>query len=91
MTDKKTYTVYVGSNNATGKLELSRIEEITARLHEGFTLYTATGYWLGSKEATAVLVIHDSPALVFETIAALKLELQQDAIAYQEAPQLQLA
>lgn len=38
-----------------------------------------------------MLVIHDSPALVFETIAALKLELQQDAIAYQEAPQLQLA
>lgn len=88
---KTTYTVYIGSNNATGKLELSKIEEITARLHEGFTLYTATGYWLGSKEATAVLVIHDDAARIFETIAALKLELQQDAIGYQKAPQLHFA
>ena len=87
----QTYTVYIGSNNATGKLELDQIEEIAARRHEGFTLYTATGYWLGSKEPTAVLIIHDEAGKIVRTISDLKIDLDQDAIGWQVAPTMQFA
>ena len=88
---KKTYTLYIGSNNTTRQLELDRIKAITGRNHEGFTLFTATGAWLGTEEATAVLIIHDDPARIMETINSLKRELNQDAIGYQIAPTLHLA
>ena len=87
----QTFTIYVGSNNDTHELELDRINRISARNHEGFTLYTATGHWLGTEEATAVLIIHDDPAKVMATIETLKTELHQDAIGYQLAPLMQFA
>lgn len=87
----QTFTIYVGSNNDTKELELDRINRISARNHDGFTLYTATGHWLGTEEATAVLIIHDEPAKIMETIEALKSELHQDAIGYQLAPLMQFA
>lgn len=87
----QTFTIYVGSNNNTKELELDRIRAIAARRHDGLTLYTATGYWLGTPEDTAVLIIHDLPEKVHATIADLKAELHQDAIGYQEAPVLQFA
>ena len=87
----QTFTIYVGSNNDTHELELDRINAISARNHDGFTLYTATGHWLGTEEATAVLIIHDVPARIMATIEALKIELHQDAIGYQLAPTLQFA
>ena len=87
----ETYTLYVGSNNETHELEMDRIREIAARRHDGLTLYTATGYWLGTPEATAVLIIHDDPAKIRATIEDLRIELHQDAIGYQVAPLLQFA
>jgi hypothetical protein len=87
----QTYTIYVGSNNATKELELDKIRTIAARRHDGLTLYTATGYWLGTPEATAVLIIHDQENEITATIADLKKELNQDAIGYQIAPLLQFA
>lgn len=85
----KTFTIYIGSNNETKTLELDRINKITSGNHDGFTLYTATGHWLGTEEATAVLIIHDDPALVMATIEALKIDLHQDKIAFQEVATLQ--
>lgn len=82
----QTYTIYVGSNNETKQLELDQIRSIASKRHDGFTLYTATGYWLGSQEETAVLVIHDDPIKINMTITDLKLDLDQDAIGYQVAP-----
>lgn len=86
----ETYTIYVGSNNETKTLELGKIKEICKR-HAGYTLYNATGAWLGSEEETAVLIIHDSPAKILMTISDLKFDLEQDAIGYQIAPTLQFA
>lgn len=85
----ETFTIYIGSNNETKELELDRINSITSGNHKGFTLYTATGHWLGTEEATAVLIIHDEPAKIMDTIQTLKRELHQDAIAFQEVPTLQ--
>ncbi len=87
----QTFTIYVGSNNDTHELELDRINKIASGNHDGFTLYTATGHWLGTEEATAVLIIHDDPAKVMATIERLKTDLHQDAIGYQLAPLLQFA
>lgn len=85
----ETYTVYVGSNNKTKQLELDKIKSICQRNHDGYTIYTATGAWLGSEEATAVIVIHDQAGKIRATLDALKVELHQDAIGYQVAPTLQ--
>jgi hypothetical protein len=87
----KTVTIYIGSNNDSKQLELDKICKIANKRHAGFTLYTATGYWLGSEEATAVLIIHDAWSKIIRTISDLKLDLDQDAIGYQEAPTLQFA
>lgn len=87
----ETFTIYIGSNNETKELELDRINAITGDNHDGFTLYTATGHWLGTEEATAILIIHDDPAKVMATIDTLKTELHQDAIGYQRAPLMQFA
>jgi len=85
----RTYTLYIGSDNATTELELTKIERILSRRHKGFTIAQATGYWLGKRERTAVVTLHDEPAKVMATIEDLKTELHQDAIAYQMAPSLQ--
>ena len=87
----ETFTIYIGSNNETKELELDRINAITSGNHKGFTLYTATGHWLGTEEATAVLIVHDDPAIVMATIDTLKRELKQDAIGYQRSPLMQFA
>lgn len=91
MKDAQTWTIYIGSNNETKKLELDRIREIVAKRHEGMTLYTATGIWLGTLEDTAVLVIHDQVTKLIRTVSDLKIELDQDAIGYQVSPTMQFA
>lgn len=85
------YTLYVGSNNKTNQLELAKIKRIVSGNHEGFTVYQATGYWLGKPEQTAVISISDDPAKVKATIQQLKTELHQDAIAYQVMPALRFS
>jgi hypothetical protein len=87
----QTFTLYIGSNNETKELELDKIKQIISRSHDGFTIYTATGAWLGSEEATAVVLIHDIPEKIMATIAALRIDLHQDAIGYQIAPTLNFA
>lgn len=91
MNDQQTWTIYIGSNNETKKLELDRIREIASKRHEGMTIYTATGVWLGTLEDTAVLIIHDSVSKLVRTVSDLKLDLDQDAIGYQVAPTMQFA
>ena len=87
----QTFTIYIGSNNETGELELERITSIAARQHLAFTVMTATGHWRGTEEETAVLVISDEPWRVQVTIAALKEELNQEAIGYQQSPNIEIA
>jgi hypothetical protein len=86
-----TVTIYVGSNNDTGELELEKIEKILNSRHDGYTLYRATGYWHGDREDSAVITVADSWASIRESITDLKAELNQQAIAYHYAPDLQFA
>lgn len=87
----RTYQLYIGSNNATKQLELGRIKAIVGHNHQGFTVYEATGHWLGTEERTAVVIITDEQAAINATIEQLKQELHQDAIAWQAAPVMHFA
>jgi hypothetical protein len=80
--------LYIGCNNKTGRLELDKIKRITSARHQGFTLWRATGYWQGKAEPTAVLTVADNAKKIHQLIAHLKIELEQDAIAYEVAPEM---
>ena len=84
----KNITLYIGSNNKTHKLEYDRICKIVSGQHDGFTIHRAVGYWLGSKENTAVVNISDDEAKILNTCKHLKKALKQDAIALQVTPAL---
>jgi hypothetical protein len=85
------YTLYIGSNNRTKRLERAKIERILARNHEGFTLSEAVGYWQGVKEKTAVVSLACERIAALATIQELKTELDQESVAYQEAPEMRFA
>lgn len=87
----KTFQLYIGANNVTKQCEVDKIESIVGTNHEGFTVYPATGYWLGTKEQSVVVVITDTQAKIDATIQQLKTELEQDAIAWQALPVMHFA
>jgi hypothetical protein len=86
-----TYQLFIGSNNATGQLELDKLEQILSSNHSGFTIVPATGYWQGAKEDSVAVIISDTARKVHATIRQLKAVLQQDAIAWQRVAELQFS
>lgn len=86
-----TYNLYIGSNNQTKKLELNKIKSILNTRHQGYTIYPVTGAWNGEEEHTALVTIEDDTAKIMETMNILKTELNQEAIGYQQVPELQYA
>lgn len=87
----KAFTLYVGANNRTGRLEMARIRSIVAARHEGFTLYPVTGYWHGVAERSAIVLINDDDAKVFETINLLKARLEREAVGYTVQQEMKFA
>jgi hypothetical protein len=82
-----TVKAFIGSNNKTGELEVDKMVEVISKEHDGFTLdYPIMGYWKGKAEDTAVLYLNDTKYKVLQTLEMLKLELEQEAIAYQVEP-----
>lgn len=86
-----TYQLYIGSSNTTGRLEIERIREVVAANHDGFTIFSARGYWQGKPESSAVVIVNDKPYKIQKTIQKLKSELKQDAIGYQLVPDIEFA
>lgn len=83
-----TFTIYIGSNNRTHRLETAKIKEILSRRHEGFTIQTGTGFWRGMQEKTAIVTLAAGKPLMMKSVQELKIELKQEAVAYQVAPQM---
>jgi hypothetical protein len=83
-----TVNIYIGSNNDTKRLELAKIERILSNNHKGFTLQRVTGYWMGNKESSLQVLIDDEQQRISDTLDTLKIELKQDAIAWQEVTPL---
>lgn len=80
----RTYNVYVGSDNTTGKLDMTRIQGIVLRMHDGATIHRASGIWRGKVEDSAIVTIYDETDKVIETVKCLKRELSQEAVGYQQ-------
>jgi len=45
-----TYNIYIGSNNATKKLEYSKIKRLISKHFAGYSLAYITGFWQGKPE-----------------------------------------
>ena len=86
-----TFQLYIGANNRTKRLEMSKIRRIVSARHQGFTVHTAEGYWNGVKENTAIVTIAGNQTKIKNTIEILKQELEQDSIGYQIAPNMVFA
>lgn len=78
------YTLYIGSNNKTKRLEYSKILNITLEYFpQGFTAQKAQGIWKGGKENTAIVTISTEPEnrpKVYMLAQKLKTKLEQQAI-----------
>lgn len=87
-----TYNLYIGSNNKTKQLELDIIEKIIADSFSGATFTQTKGLWQGESErSVTVLVTVRSESILRSVINKLKTALDQDAIGYQEVPELRFA
>ena len=88
--DTKVIKAYIGANNKTGRVEISKIKKAFNKEIEGYTLYKAEGYWQGEKEKNAIVeLLTEKPEeiLKFKEITKnLKKELKQNAILLIELP-----
>lgn len=50
--------IYIGSNNATGELELAKILDIMATSQSGYTLTQGQGFYEGKSENVAIIEIY---------------------------------
>lgn len=86
---QSTYSLYIGSNNTTHKVEKTLIIEMFSLYFEGFTIQNALGYWQGKPEETVVVTINTTKRGMTRMVERLKRELYQDAIAVVEHKEMQ--
>lgn len=85
----KTFRLYIGANNTTGKVEYDKIVAAASKVLTGFTLQTSTGYYDGRPEASCVLTAtledsQEAQARVYALGNNLADELKQQAILIEE-------
>lgn len=73
---------YVGSNNATGMLEVEKIEAVVSSHFDGFTAFEVIGYWKGKKEKTmkVEVVTDETDAKIIKVAKELKNALEQESV-----------
>lgn len=78
----KKYTLYIGSNNETKKLNIPYAVDIISVRYKGFTYGIVKGYWRGELEDTLRVEIAtvDSQETISKLCSELKQLLKQDAI-----------
>lgn len=77
-----TYTLYIGSNNDTHKLETAKIRKILDAHIDAYTFLFAEGVWKGTSEHSAVVELLTTHSEAHALMAELKTELHQEAIGY---------
>lgn len=77
----QTYTLYVGSNNETHKLEINLLQKTLDSYFDGYTITLAKGVWKGAHEKTALVEVATNQNIL-PIIETLKQTLKQEAIAY---------
>lgn len=84
----KTFLLYIGANNQTKKVERAKLLTELDKDFEGYTVQPAMGCWRGQREDSVVVTVTADETMLTEVVNRLKYVLKQDAIAYQEAPEL---
>lgn len=77
------YTLYIGSNNKTGELDVIKAIDIIGKYFSGFTYWKAKGIWKGTSEDTLIIQIAGNSDIenpVYSLVRELKYELSQDTI-----------
>jgi len=81
------YKIFIGSDNITKELNISKIEDTASKFFNAFTLEKATGYWNGTPEHMAtVTVLSTAKDLdqertnVYKLAKELKESLNQDSV-----------
>ena len=84
-----TIELFIGSNNTTHKVDVSKLKAILNRYHQGWTMQNALGSWLGNEEDSVTVLVADDREKIINTIKELKVALEQDAIAFHEVAPLE--
>ena len=84
-----TLELFIGSNNTTHVVEVDKLKQILNKYHKGWTIQNALGSWLGTEEDSVVVTISDGMSKIMQTINEIKVELEQDAVAYREVTPLE--
>lgn len=74
--------LFIGSNNATHKLETSKACDIISKYHDGFTATEVVGYWMGARERTLRVEIatEQEEERLIDLCEELRDELEQQAV-----------
>ena len=74
--------IYIGSNNTTGELEITKILDVMSTSNSGYILTQGQEFWQGKSENVAIIDIYGD----YNTgiIPELKRVLQQDSILVAE-------
>jgi hypothetical protein len=84
----RTYELFIGSNNTTHEVELTKIENILNKYFEGYTVKSAVGYWRGARENSVAVTFICDPSTLIKVLKEVKVGLIQDSIAYHSVAQL---
>lgn len=75
------YSIYIGSNNKTKKLEKAKIHRIINKFYDGYSATEIRGYWKGIPEETMKIEILDgNDKKIKEMASILGEELHQEAV-----------
>jgi hypothetical protein len=76
----RTATLYVGADNETGEIDLDGLAKVVGRMHDGFTIVPARGYWRGNAEPSAMVIISGDGMSIAATIKDIKSEFDQESV-----------
>lgn len=78
----KKLQLYIGANNKTNTVEVTKMETILNKYFEGYNYISSTGYWQGTSEKSVNVLIATSEPIdkITDIVDELKTVLQQDSI-----------
>lgn len=80
------YSIYIGQNNKTKKLEKEKAIDIVSSYFKGFSAFEIIGFWKGEKEKTLKVEIvseKKEDVKVTRMCKELQKKLEQDSIMFE--------
>lgn len=85
---KKSFTLYIGANNETGKLERKKITSTLSNWFDGFTMQEGVGFYRGTPEKMCTVYIFADEERIMSCVEELKEVLKQESIGVQKSQPL---